>query len=185
MKWWFKLLRLGGVEFSAKEYGELSVVKAGYKFLKRWYCEIILFYARYIPLFGPLDFRLVRPILWKLMGVRVGKGVFIGRNVSIDVGRASLVEIEDYVQIADEVLILCHQRDLSSYKKDSKLWEFPYKWSGVRLEIGCLIGMRSILMPGVTVGRGAIVAAGSIVTKDVPPFCFVKGSPAKVSKMLS
>lgn len=46
----------------------------------------------------------------------------------------------------------------------------------------CFIGGRSIIMPGVAIGDGAIVGAGSIVTKDVPPACAVAGNPASVIK---
>jgi chloramphenicol O-acetyltransferase type B len=42
------------------------------------------------------------------------------------------------------------------------------------------IGMRAFIMPGVTIGEGAVVAAGAVVTKDVPPYAVVAGSPAKI-----
>ena len=42
------------------------------------------------------------------------------------------------------------------------------------------IAISVTILPGVTVGEGSIVAAGSVVTKDVPPFCMVAGAPAKV-----
>lgn len=44
------------------------------------------------------------------------------------------------------------------------------------------IGARAILLPGITVGEGAIIAAGAVVTKDVPPFAIVGGNPARVIK---
>ena len=44
----------------------------------------------------------------------------------------------------------------------------------------CWIGVRAIILPGVTVGEGAIVAAGSVVAKDVAPYTIVGGNPAKV-----
>ena len=46
------------------------------------------------------------------------------------------------------------------------------------------VGGSAILLPGVTVGKGAVVAAGAVVTKDVPPFSVVAGNPAKVIKMI-
>jgi maltose O-acetyltransferase len=42
------------------------------------------------------------------------------------------------------------------------------------------IGMRVIILPGVTIGRGAIIGAGAVVTKDVPPYCVAVGNPARV-----
>jgi acetyltransferase-like isoleucine patch superfamily enzyme len=50
------------------------------------------------------------------------------------------------------------------------------------LKKGCLIGMESFVMPGVTVGEGAIVGAGSLVTKDIPAWTVAAGRPAKVLK---
>jgi acetyltransferase-like isoleucine patch superfamily enzyme len=54
----------------------------------------------------------------------------------------------------------------------------------INIEEGVWLGARCIILPGVTVGRGAVVAAGAIVTKDVPPNKLVAGVPAKVIKSL-
>ena len=54
--------------------------------------------------------------------------------------------------------------------------------SFVKIENDCWIAANSIILAGVTVGRGSIVAAGSVVTKDVPPFSIVGGNPAKIIK---
>jgi acetyltransferase-like isoleucine patch superfamily enzyme len=50
----------------------------------------------------------------------------------------------------------------------------------VRVDDGADIGVNAVLLPGVTVGRGAIVGAGAVVTRDVPPFAKVAGVPARV-----
>ncbi|VTN14680.1 Chloramphenicol acetyltransferase [Raoultella terrigena] len=50
------------------------------------------------------------------------------------------------------------------------------------LNDGCWLGMRAMIMPGVTIGEGAVVAAGAVVTKDVPPYAVVGGNPAKFIK---
>jgi acetyltransferase-like isoleucine patch superfamily enzyme len=49
-----------------------------------------------------------------------------------------------------------------------------------RIGCCCFIGARSIVLPGVTIGDGSVVAAGSVVTKDIPPNSLVAGNPAKV-----
>lgn len=54
--------------------------------------------------------------------------------------------------------------------------------TNTRIGRNCFIGARSIIMPGVTIGDGSIVAAGSIVNRDVPPGSIVAGNPAKVIK---
>ncbi len=55
-------------------------------------------------------------------------------------------------------------------------------YADTRVGARCFIGARSILMPGITVGDGSIVGAGSVVTRDVPPGSIVAGNPARVVK---
>ncbi len=55
-------------------------------------------------------------------------------------------------------------------------------YAHTRIGQDCFVGARSILLPGVTVGDGSIVAAGSVVTRDVPRDCIVAGNPARVIK---
>jgi acetyltransferase-like isoleucine patch superfamily enzyme len=50
----------------------------------------------------------------------------------------------------------------------------------VKIEDDCWIAANSVILAGVTIGKGSVIAAGSIVTKDVPPYSIVAGNPAKV-----
>jgi acetyltransferase-like isoleucine patch superfamily enzyme len=52
----------------------------------------------------------------------------------------------------------------------------------VKIEDDCWIAANTVILAGVTIGRGSVVAAGSVVTKDVPPYSIVGGVPAKVIK---
>jgi acetyltransferase-like isoleucine patch superfamily enzyme len=52
----------------------------------------------------------------------------------------------------------------------------------VKIEDDCWIAANTIILAGVTIGRGSVIAAGSVVTKDVPPYSIVGGVPAKVLK---
>jgi len=54
------------------------------------------------------------------------------------------------------------------------------KMGKVTIHVGADIGVNAVILPGVTVGEGAMIGAGSVVTKDVPPFAIVAGVPAKV-----
>ncbi|MGN7086403.1 DapH/DapD/GlmU-related protein, partial [Neisseria sp. P0001.S005] len=56
--------------------------------------------------------------------------------------------------------------------------------SPIVIEDDVWIGRRAIIMGGVTIGKGAVIGAGSVVTKDVPPYCVAAGNPAIVRKKL-
>jgi acetyltransferase-like isoleucine patch superfamily enzyme len=56
----------------------------------------------------------------------------------------------------------------------------PIEMAPVVIEDDCDLGVGSVILPGVTVGKGAIVGAGAVVTSDVPPYAVVAGVPAKV-----
>ncbi|WP_299795597.1 CatB-related O-acetyltransferase [uncultured Shewanella sp.] len=96
--------------------------------------------------------------------------------------------IGDYVCIAAEVVILMggnhnHRADWFCLYPFMEYIEESYQGKGdTHLGDGCWLGMRAMVMPGVTIGEGAIVAANSIVTKDVEPYSVVAGSPAKLVK---
>ena len=123
-----------------------------------------------------------RPKLWKKCGVDTSGNFRVGYGVYFDAGNASHIHIEDGVWIASETLFLCHRRVLNDYCVGDDYNKLGYKIEDIYLKKGCCIGMKSIVMPGVTIGEGAIVGVGSLVTKDVPPYSVVVGNPAKVVK---
>ena len=123
-----------------------------------------------------------RPKYWKKCGVKTNGNFKVGYGVYFDAGNAQHITIEDNVWIASECLLLCHRRQLEDYSVGDDYNKLPYKIEPVVLKKGCCVGMRSIVMPGVTIGEGAIVGAGSLVTKDIPPYTMAVGSPAKVVK---
>lgn len=101
---------------------------------------------------------------------RIGARTVINRGCTID-ARSGL-RIGDDVSISPEVAILTTQHDLNNA-------DFALQGSAVVIEDHVWIGMRAMIMPGVTVGRGAVVAAGAIVTHDVAPLEIVAGVPAR------
>ncbi len=133
---------------------------------------------------NPISYEL-RPWLWKLAGVKATGKFHVGYDVYFDAGEAQLINIEDGVWIASRSLILCHKRVLNDYKYGDDYNRLPQKPRPVYLKKGCVVGMASIIMPGVTVGEGAIVGAGAVVSKDVPPYTVVTGNPAVVVKEFS
>jgi acetyltransferase-like isoleucine patch superfamily enzyme len=119
---------------------------------------------------------------WIKCGAHIDGEINIGAGVYFDAGNAEHIHIENGVWIASQCLFLCHRRILDNYEEGDDYNTLPYKIEDIHLKRGCVIGMRSIVMPGVTIGEGAIVGVGSLVTKDVPPYSLVVGSPAKVVK---
>ncbi len=93
--------------------------------------------------------------------------------------------IGDYVCIGAEAVILMggnhtHRHDWFSLYPFADTIEESYQGKGdTILADGCWIGMRAMIMPGVTIGEGAIVAANSVVTQSVAPYTIVGGSPAR------
>lgn len=96
--------------------------------------------------------------------------------------------IGDYVCIAAEVVILMggnhtHRSDWFSLYPFSESVLQAYQGKGdTIISDGAWLGMRSMILPGLTIGEGAIVAAGAIVSRDVPPYTVVGGNPAKPIK---
>lgn len=104
-------------------------------------------------------------------GITLGKDTIIGDHAFLD-GRDKLI-IGDHVDIASEVMIYNSEHDLNSEA-------FHAVTAPVTIEDYVFIGPRVIILPGVKIGKGAVVAAGAVVTKDVPEFTIVGGVPAQV-----
>jgi acetyltransferase-like isoleucine patch superfamily enzyme len=119
-----------------------------------------------------------------LCGFEIGKKVYVGEDflvVHLISERSCHLIIGDRVAIGPRVTAI-----LSSDANWSRLMDqFEYIKSTIILEEDCWIGAGVILLPGVSIGKGAVVGAGSIVTKDVPPFTVVAGNPAKEVKKLN
>jgi acetyltransferase-like isoleucine patch superfamily enzyme len=102
----------------------------------------------------------------------------IGNNVFINYG-SSLVSSK-HVKVGDDCLIGTHVMvmDTDFHRVEDKAWDTTGE--PIVIEDRVWLGNRSIVLKGVTVGHDAVVAAGSVVTRDVPPRCVVAGVPAKV-----
>lgn len=119
----------------------------------------------YVWFWGPREIRRI--------GVSIGRNTRIGRKCTLDA--RSPLAIGDNVSISPEVMILAGTHDVNDP-------EFAASEVGpwaVAIEDHVWVGTRAMILPGVTVGRGAVVAAGAVVTKDVAPLTIVAGVPAK------
>jgi len=102
--------------------------------------------------------------------VKIGRDSIIGEGTVLD-GRDKLV-VGNHVDIASEVMIYNGEHDVNDPT-------FKAVFAPVVIEDYVFIGPRAIVLPGVTIKKGAVVGAGAVVTKDVPEFIIVGGVPAK------
>jgi len=128
-----------------------------------WYTTFIHFGSDCIFLRG---FRIRDP-----RNIQMGKLVNVNQNCMFD-SRGGTITIGDYVDIAPEVNIWTLQHD----PQDSR---FATSGGPVMVEDFVWIGNRAIVLPNVKLGRGCVVAAGAVVTKDVQPWTIVGGVPAR------
>ena len=116
--------------------------------------------------------------MYRAMGIGIGRHVFIGLDTYLDCQFPELIEIEDDVTISFRVTVIVHD--------DARRLTHVEAGAGngtvapVRLRRGCYLGAGCMLLPGVTVGERAVVAAGAVVTRDVPADTIVAGVPARV-----
>lgn len=123
-----------------------------------------------------------RSSVYRKCGIKVGKNVYIGFLVMIDGEFPEYIEIEDEASIGPGVTIMAHSGASSFHHRFGIYHKGPQK---VTIGRGVWLAASSIILPGVSVGEGAIVAAGSVVSRDVPAYTMVAGNPARVIKKLS
>lgn len=104
--------------------------------------------------------------------------VVLGDNVTVKSG----VYLWDGTRIADDVFIGPNATFTNDAMPRSKA--YPEQFNGITLERGASIGANATLLPGVVVGEYAMVGAGAVVTKDVPPYAVVVGNPAKIIRVI-
>lgn len=173
-----------GKELSLGELMQKGVVR-----IMTIFAEFALYFVH---ISGNIPLHHVRRAIYRLSGMRIGSGssihmytrfyqpggVFIGEDTIIGEyavldGRAPLI-IGNHVDIATGVMIYNSQHDLNAD-------DFAEHIDGsVIIEDYVFIGPRAIILQGVSIGKGAVVAAGAVVTKDVPAYAIVGGIPAKV-----
>lgn len=180
-----------GAYFVDKDNQRLGLLLAIQKILVRYYNYFLDFELYLLFLIGYFPSHTIRNICYLLAGIRIGKGSTIhmgarfyqpsnirigngsilGDHIFLD-GRGKLT-IGDHVDIASGVMIYNSEHDLS---------DPTMKARSEPVEIGSyvFIGPRAIILPNVKIGEGAVVAAGAVVTKDVPARTIVGGVPAKI-----
>lgn len=116
-----------------------------------------------------------------LAGLTIGDDAFVGDECLLDL--AEEVRIEERATLAERVLVLTHMN--VGYRDHPLQALFPPSAAPVIVRSGSFIGANVTLLPGVTVGPGSFVAAGSVVTSPVAPGTLVAGVPARHVRDLS
>lgn len=160
------------------------------KVTRRLKAIILEFFVYILHCVGNVPFHHIRRFIYRVAGMKIGKGsslhmgirlynpknIFIG-NDSI-IGENSILDgrdvlsIGNHVALASEVMIYNSEHDINSFS-------FSPVTGKVIIEDYVFIGPRAIILPGITIGKGAVVAAGAVVTKNVAPFSIVGGVPSK------
>ncbi|MGB9847007.1 MAG: acyltransferase [Desulfotomaculales bacterium] len=141
-------------------YREVNPFRAAFNFL-------VIYLCRYLP------FLPVKNFLYRLIGMRVGKNVSVGLLAVVDVLFPQLISIGDNSIIGYNVTLLSHEFRVREFCTG-------------RVEIGpdVLIGANTTVLPGVVIGAGAQVGAGSLVNRDIPPGVLAAGVPARVIRKI-
>lgn len=152
-----------------------------------YFLDLELFILRIV---GFIPFYSIRYLFYILAGVKLGEGSHIHMGTqffyptNVEIGKDSIIgasafldgrdklKIGDHVDIASEVMIYNSEHDINSEN-------FQAIIAPVEIEDYVFVGPRVIILPGVKIGEGAVVAAGAVVTKDVKPFEIVGGIPAE------
>jgi maltose O-acetyltransferase len=106
--------------------------------------------------------------------VVLGEQVFLGRGCELDVLRE--VAVGDHTVIGPGVFVVDHDHGL---RADLRIDEQPCAEAPVRIGRDVWVGARAVILAGVSVGDGAVVGAGAVVTRDVEPLAIVAGVPAR------
>lgn len=119
--------------------------------------------SRYMP-------RVLRIKILKMVGVKIGNNCNIADNITLDGIHPEWIEIGNDVHITSGVKILTH-----FFRPD----DFTHDYGKITIANHAFIGLNSLIVNRVQIGEGAVLAAGSVVTKDIPDYEIWGGNPAK------
>jgi len=123
---------------------------------------LVIQLCRYLPFLN------VKNMLYRSLGMRVGKNVSFGLMAMVDIFFPQMIAIGENSILGYNSTVLCHEFLITEYRLGP-----------VVIGKDVMIGANATILPGVTIGDGAVVGAGAVVTEDVPPKTKVFGVPAK------
>ncbi len=162
-----------------------NYISAGKNLIIEDNCEINGFSRRGIQ-FGDKvtigSYAIIRPT--NFYGGEPGEGLKIGNNSNI--GPYSYIGCSGYIEIGNNVM-MSPRVGLYAENHNFSTTDIPMKEQGVTrqsiiIEDDCWIASNTVILAGVTIGKGSVIASGSVVNKSVPPYSIVGGVPAKIIK---
>ncbi len=124
--------------------------------------------------------------------VEIGDYTIIGRGVAVEnrvkIGKRCKLETNAYICALSTINDYCFIAPMVTFTNDNYLGRTEERFkhhNGPHLKLGARIGANATILPGIVIGEDALVAAGSVVTKDVPPRTVVIGIPARIARDVS
>ena len=114
--------------------------------------------------------------------VEIGDGAFIGHEALLMVNEGSKIIIESNSIVSTRTTIITGFHEITPY--EARILSRTGTTSTIIIGKGCCVLAKSVVLPGVSIGEMSIVAAGSVVTRDVEPYTMVAGVPAVFKKRL-
>ncbi len=155
---------------SARQHGYRS---AAWFAVVRWKDHVLNQWAKRCPWNG-LRIKLQR---WR--GVRIGNQVHIGPDCILDYPYPYFISIEDGASLAGNDYVLAHSTPMECHTQCVESFVAP-----TVIGRNAWVGVNVTILPGVHIGEGAIVAAGAVVTHDIPDWTLAAGVPARIVKTL-
>jgi len=177
--------------FKDKTNTRLTTAQLIKKILNRLLNILLEFKVYLLHLIGHIPSHHIRRFFYRINGIKIGKKSTIHMYArfynpkNIEIGEDTIVgefavldgrdklKIGNHIAIASEVMIYNSEHDINDKN-------FKPITGKVIIEDYVFIGPRAIILPNITIGKGAIIAAGAVVTKDVPPYAIAAGVPAKI-----